>query len=79
MVGWNPSDSDLIVSRHHSAAALDGRYAEALPRSDGIRPDPVDCRGGVYEDRILVAPLLPLVDHLNSLCDGVDLRVEHLP
>ena len=77
-MGWNPPDSDLVVPRHHSVAALDGRYAEALTRSDGVGPDPVDCGGGVYEDRILVSPFLPLVDHFDSLCDGIDLRVEHL-
>ena len=77
-MGWNPSDSGPVVPGHHPAAALDGRYAEALARSNGIGPDPVDCGGGVYEDRISVAPLLPLVDHLDSLCDGIYLRVEHL-
>ena len=29
-MGWNPSDSDLVIPGHHPAAALDGRYPEAL-------------------------------------------------
>lgn len=78
MVGSGPMNSNLVNSCQQPAADLDGGYGEALARADVVWPNPFDGRGGVCEDGVSVAALLPSAHDAEWLVDGVRLRIKDL-
>ena len=77
-VGRDPSDGDLVVSGCYAGADLRGRDCEALPRAEGVRPDPVDGCHWIGEDGVPPAALLSFIERAQGPVNRKDFRVKFL-
>ena len=78
VMGRDPADGNLIVSRQGSGAGHDGSNSKALARANAVRPDPVYGRSGVHKYGVAVATFLSLVDNAKSPEDGIHLCIKDL-